>query len=218
MIKNVLTVLTVLILTCCGKRYYFQDRVLVDSLSKGTDSTYKKGFDTDDRLHYTITSFFGTTLKTTIHYNYYQKERVDSIKSYLNDNPFGHWFEFHPNKELKKYWFFTGEGAYSRFVAEFSEDGKLKKQLGTPLVSFYPDSDKQSLIVLFSTVLFDSIQVEYANNRTNYKILELRKSQMLPMLYEGELKQHDKYHFIVRGFKEGEAKIFADSINTQTRQ
>ncbi|GEM_PF-5509902 len=203
-----------IIIICSCKKSVITDREITAILANGTDSTFRTAIDSDNRLHMTLTNFGGMVYKTIVYYNYYEKEKARSIEGYLNDRFYGHWFEFYPNRNLKKYCFFTGDqNGGSRFTTEFTEEGKINNQLGTPLVDFYENVDDNTLNILFSTVLYDSIQVLYSKDKINYKRLKLNKSNMQPMLYVGVLPFDKVFIFRIDAFKDKKRYIFKDIIN-----
>ena len=100
------------------------------------------------------------------------------------------------------------------FIIEFTKAGKLINQHGTPLVSFYKNLDNNSLNVLFSTAIYDSVQVFYSYNKIDYKRLHLDKSQSQPMLYVG-LVSADRFLILkIVAFKDEEIYTFKDYIFT----
>jgi hypothetical protein len=184
-------------------------------IQNGTDSTYKKEYlpNPDKSLYVVLAKYYNAPIETFIYYHDIDKKRVSEIKTFMIKSLYGHHFEFYESGDLKQYCYYVGTGNYSSYVKQYALDGRLENESGNPFVD-YVKNDKKELELHFSTVFFDSLNVELSSKSTEPIELKLESSSMLPMLSESTIKISDSIFYLkIMCFKRKEIKIYRDTLS-----
>lgn len=183
-------------------------------LEQGTDSTYNREYFPNPKksLYAVLTKYYNADINTFFYYYDIDKKSVSEIKTYMINNLYGHYYEFYRNGNLMKYCYYIGSGDKCSYLKQFSNDGTLESEKGNPFVD-YIQNDKNEIDMHFSTVFFDSLQVELSSGKAKAQKLDLRSSSMLPMLSESTISITDSIFYLkIIGYIKKEKKIYNDTL------
>ena len=176
-------IIIILVFSSCRGVDNTDSKYFINQIEQGTDSTFQRKYDSDNNLLFSSTRYYNSIYNTEISYF---KKRVFSIKGYLIDSLYGHFFEFYDNGKLKLYCYYIENNKNSSFIRNYSTDSKLEKEQGNPFVD-HMDSDNDSIDLFFSNVFYDAIDVEFSFGKLKNRKMILRTSMMQPLLLESRL-------------------------------
>lgn len=174
---------TFFIFLSCTQKVESDAGRFIDIFDKGTDSVFKRDYDKRDRLISTYTKYFTAIYKTNISYNSDVPAKIHGV---LLDKMYGHNFDFYDNGGLRTYSYYYGNSNQSSYIRKYSEKGFLIEQKGNPFVD-YMRIDGDSLCLFFSTVFVDSLSAYFTVENKKEIQINLKKSDMQPMLSEGNI-------------------------------
>ena len=159
----------------------------------------------------TYTSYFNSIYKTNI--SYFQGKPL-SIKGYLIDSLYGHYFEFSNNGIVKLYCYYTGSNNNTSFIRKFNKEGQLVYEQGNPFVDMIP-SENDSVDLFFSNPFYSRFIVDFSFGKNEKKELPLKSSSMQPMLLEDRVPSSDSMLYLSIITIEnvgGNKKVYDDSL------
>lgn len=209
--RKIIFLLTVSIVAC-KQEQKLSGQKIVNTLSKKS-SNYTNLYNKQNQLSGIKGKFLGKDFSTYIVYS--EDNQVKEIKTNIGNLPFGHWFQFYKNGNLKEYSFllFKKESSY---VVTFNEDGTVDRHLGSPLVFHYNDFDNKKSVALFSTSFFDSLLVSYSFDKLKYKRFPYIEFKNYPLLYECVLPlRQQTIYFNIEAFINENRVVYQDSVKVE---
>ena len=201
-----------LILTQCSKKispseYYYS------IMTRGTSTTKTKANYPKENKVVLFNLYLNKYYVITILYDSLFPSRAMQISGTYLDKPYGHYFKFNNNGSLSKYFYYSGDEYKYTYSRTYTLDGILDAEEGTPLVAQIDTEDSNT--IFFSSVFYDQMLVKYGVKKSSLRVLKLRKSDMMPFLFEGVIEKHNEtiyLELISHNSQTNESNYYLDSL------
>lgn len=224
------------IIYSCNRNNSFKDEIS-NVFEKGTDSTFKRRYQSTSGYMYYYTKEDETLITTThtsaegiliiTEFSYFRDSieniHLNKIETYFVvdevTRTYGHHFDFLSNN----YGWVVRDNLHAKYVCEFDSNGIILNEEGSVRIDGFATKNKNKYELLFTTVFhdIDSVKVFCQNDTSVYLYLELKESMLQPFLIYANFDYdilRDSVFYVetyTRLKKENKSKIYYDTLHLE---